>query len=175
MGKIREPELVTPIASVLSSDEKLFKPVREALSKRIGTCIYESSVMPFDHTDYYTTEMGHDLKRCLFAFEDLIDPGKLPALKHWSNLLERKWEVAGKRRANIDVGYISLGKLVLATTKNHGHRLYLGDGIYGEVTLRFVSGHFKPWPWTYPDYASCKYRKICEEIRKLHHKKLRSR
>jgi len=173
MGNIRTPESVTPIASVLTSDEGLFEPVRTALSNRLGPCIYESSVLSFDHTKYYTNEMGQDLKRCIFAFEKLVEPSKLSALKYWSNSLEQDWAVDSKRRVNIDVGYISLGKLVLATTKNHSHRIYLDNGIYGEVTLHFVRGHFEPWPWTYPDYASFKYRKICDEIRELHRQKLR--
>ena len=174
MGKVRTPEPVTPIASVFTPDEGLFEPVRQILSERLGSCIYESLVLPFTHTDYYTAEMGQDLKRRIFVFAELIKPSELSALKHWSNSLEQGWAVSSKRRVNIDVGYISLGKLVLASTKNHSHRLYLGDGIYGEVTLRFARGQFEPWPWTYPDYASCEYRKICDEIRKLHRQKLRS-
>lgn len=175
MGKIKTPELVTPIASVFTSDEKLFEPVKETLSKRLGSCIYESSVLPFNHTDYYTAEMGSGLKRRIFAFEKLVDPSKLPALKLWSNSIEEDWAVGGKRQVNIDVGYVSLGKLVLASTKNHSHRIYLGEGIYGEVTLRFVGGEFQPWPWTYPDYASLQYRKIFAEIRRLHREKLRTK
>ncbi len=175
MGKIRMPEPVTPIASVFTSDEGLFEPVRQTLSERLGSCIYESLVLPFNHTDYYTAEMGQDLKRRIFAFTELIKPSKLPALKHWSNSLEQGWAVSSKRRVNIDVGYISLGKLVLASTKNHSHRLYLGKGIYGEVTLRFARGQFESWPWTYPDYASPEYRKIFDEIRELHRQKLRSK
>jgi hypothetical protein len=175
MGKIKTPEPVTPIASVFTPDEGLFEPVQVTLSKRLGLCIYASSVLPFNHTDYYTTEMSHDLKRRIFAFAELIEPSKLPVLKRWSNSLEQGWAVNSQRRVNIDVGYISLGKLVLASTKNHNHRMYLAGGIYGEVTLRFVRGHFEPWPWTYPDYASPKYRKICDEIRALHRQKLHSR
>jgi len=175
MGKIKTPEQVTPIASVFTSDEKIFESVKDALSERLGSCIYESSILPFNHTDYYTKEMGSDLKRCIFAFDVLIDPGSLPALKLWSNSLEQTWATGDRRKVNIDVGYISLGKLVLASTKNYSHRLYLGDGIYGEVTLHFVKGEFKPWPWTYPDYASQEYRKIFEEIRQLHREKLRSK
>lgn len=113
------------------------------------------------------------LSGAFFAFAKLLDPAELPALKHWSNLLEQTWTVNGQRKVNIDTGYISLGKLVLATTKDHSHRLYLAEGIYGEVTLRFVHGHFEPWPWTYPDYASPNYRKICEKIREIHRQKLR--
>lgn len=172
MGKIKMSEPVTPIASVFTPDEGLFEPVRVTLSKRLGPCIYVSSVLPFNHSDYYSNEMGQDLKRRIFAFAGLIDPGELPALKHWSNSLEQGWAVNNQRRVNIDVGYISLAKLVLASTKNHSHRLYLAEGIYGEVTLRFVRGRFEPWLWTYPDYASPKYCKICDEIRDLHRKKM---
>jgi hypothetical protein len=175
MGKIKTPEPVTPIASVFTSDEKLFESAKEILSKELGPCIYESTVLPFNHTDYYTAEMGSGLKRRIFAFEKLVDPSKLPALKLWSNSIEEDWAVGGKRQVNIDVGYVSLGKLVLASTKNHSHRIYLGEGIYGEVTLRFVGGEYQPWPWTYPDYASLQYRKIFAEIRRLHREKLRTK
>ncbi len=173
MGEIKSPEPVTPIASVFTSDGMLFKPVLQALCEKFGQHIFKSSLLPFNHTDYYITEMGPDLKRCIFAFEKLVDPGQLPALKNWTNSLEKDWVISGKRQVNIDVGYISLGKLVLATTKDHSHRIYLGRGIYGEVTLRFVGGEFKPWPWTYPDYASNQYRKIFQKIRQLHRQKLR--
>ena len=175
MGKIKTPEPVTPIASVFTSDEKLFEAVKETLSQRLEACIYESSVLPFDHTDYYAAEMGSSLKRRIFAFDDLIAPSELSNLKLWSNSMEQAWMIDGKRRVNIDVGYISLGKLVLASTKDHSHRIYLDEGIYAEVTLRFVGGEFQPWPWTYPDYASQEYRKIFGEIRQLHRLKLRSK
>jgi len=174
MGEIRTPELVTPIASVFTSDELLFEAVREALCERLGSCIYSSPVLPFNYTDYYESEMGVGLKRRIFAFLKLLDQGELPALKHWSNQLEQHWLLNGRRRVNVDVGYISLGKLVLASTKDHSHRVYLSNGIYGEVTLRFIRRHFEPWPWTYPDYASPEYCKIFEEIRELHRKKMHS-
>jgi len=174
MGEIRPPEPVTPIASVFTANENLFETVKETLTERLGSCIYSSPVLPFNYTEYYTSEMGVGLKRCIFAFSKLINQGELPALKHWSNILEQQWSLAGQRMVNIDVGYVSLGKLVLASTKDHSHRIYIADGIYGEVTLRFVRGRFEAWPWTYPDYASLEYRKIFEEIRAIHKQKLRS-
>ena len=112
--------------------------------------------------------MGPDLTRIIFAFTKLLDPADLPSLKTWSNQLENAWSKNGSRRVNIDVGYVSLAKLVLASTKDHAHRLYLGQGIYGEVTLYYAGGEFQPWPWTYPDYASLTYRKIFGTIREQH-------
>ncbi|MGI6604016.1 MAG: DUF4416 family protein [Firmicutes bacterium] len=174
MGRIGQPELVTPIASVFTGDETLFMPVHLALAERLGPVVYVSELLPFDTTNYYAPEMGEGLKRRIFAFRNLLDPAELPALKRWTNELEEQYAVQGRRRVNIDSGYVSLAKLVLATTKDNIHRIYLGQGIYAEVTLRYRAGHFEPWPWTYPDYASPPYLKIAEEIRELHRKLLRA-
>ena len=69
------------------------------------------------------------------------------------------------RPVNLDMGYVDGGKLVLATTKDYAHRLYLGAGIYGEVTLRWRAGAFEPWEWTYPDYRSGHYREFFAQVR----------
>lgn len=175
LGQIRAPEKVTPIASVFAADKNMFAMTEAVLTPRLGKCIYRSEPMPFAHTNYYTDEMGPDLKRIVFAFDELVDPKELVALKIWSNSLEETWSQDGCRRVNIDMGYVSLAKLVLATTKDHAHRLYLGQGIYGEVTLHYTGGEFLPWPWTYPDYASASYRQLFGAIRELHRLKLRLR
>ncbi|MGI6128489.1 MAG: DUF4416 family protein [bacterium] len=174
MGQIKTPEKVTPIASVFTGDDNMFTMVESELIGQLGKCIYKSEKLPFVHTVYYTQEMGPDLKRMVFAFDSLKDPAELPAFKVWSNTLETTWSLNERRRVNIDVGYVTLAKLVLATTKDHAHRLYLGQGIYGEVTLHYVNGQFEPWPWTYPDYATSSYRGIFSDIRELHRRKLRT-
>ncbi|NMA54573.1 MAG: DUF4416 family protein [Firmicutes bacterium] len=173
MGQAKAPEQVTPVASVFTADNAMFAVVESTLTDRLGPCIYQSERLPFAHTSYYEDEMGPDLTRIIFAFTKLLDPADLPSLKTWSNQLENAWSKNGSRRVNIDVGYVSLAKLVLASTKDHAHRLYLGQGIYGEVTLYYAGGEFQPWPWTYPDYASLTYRKIFGTIREQHRLKLR--
>jgi hypothetical protein len=130
--------------------------------------------LPFDHTAYYAAEFGEGLKRRFVAFEELVHPGKLAEIKLLTNALEMEWVLEGKRRINIDPGYISHSKLVLATTKNHAHRIYLGQGIYAEVTLHFRDGAFRAWPWTYPDYASSPLIAIFNHIRALYVKQLRT-
>jgi hypothetical protein len=117
------------------------------------------------------------------AFVDLVHPGELAEIKLLTNALEMEWVVGGrarggrsrkgKRRINVDPGYVSHSKLVLATTKNHAHRIYLGQGIYAEVTLHFRDGTFRGWPWTYPDYASPPLIAIFNQIRALYVKQLR--
>jgi hypothetical protein len=81
--------------------------------------------------------------------------------------------LGSRRRINLDPGYVDLSKLVLATTKNHQHRLYLGQGVYGEVTLRFTRKSFRPWEWTYPDYRSEHYVQFFNEVRNTYLEQLR--
>jgi len=54
---------------------------------------------------------------------------------------------------------------VLATTKDHAHRIYLSDGIYGEVTLRWRKHQWEAWPWTYPDYDAPTYHAFFSTVR----------
>ena len=173
MGKIKEPLLVKLIASVFTAGGELLDEARIRLSQEFGPIDYESEILPFDHTTYYVAEFGENLKRRFVAFEKLVHPGRLVEIKLLTNALEMEWAVEGKRRINIDPGYVSHSKLVLATTKNHAHRIYLGQGIYAEVTLHFRDGAFRAWPWTYPDYASPPLIAIFNHIRGLYVKQLR--
>lgn len=165
MGTAREPAPVKLIASLLTGELALLAEVKMALVQVYGPIDFESEPLPFDHTDYYAPEFGPGLQRQIVTFERLVDPGDLPAIKCKTNDLEWSLAADDKRPVNIDPGYVSLGKMVLASTKNHAHRLYLGQGIYGEGTLTYQQGRFRPWPWTYPDYASDSYCALFEEIR----------
>ena len=175
MGSIKQPRPVKLIASLFAGDETLLAVARGALVKHFGSMDYESDVFPFDHTTYYAPEFGEGLVRQVVAFRDLISPGSLARIKRTTNELEMTWTVDGGRRVNIDPGYVSLSKLVLATTKNYSHRICLGQGIYAEVTLRYRQGAFHPWEWTYPDYASSAYLELFAEIRGIYVEQLRTR
>jgi hypothetical protein len=175
MGKVRQPEPVKLIASLLAGKLALLDDVKTALSHIYGPVDFESDPLPFDHTEYYAPEFGPGLQRRIVAFEQLICPSDLPAVKHQTNELERALAAGERRSANIDPGYVSLGKLVLASSKDHAHRLYLGHGIYGEVTLTFQRGRFRPWPWTYPDYGSESYCSIFGEVRERYKAQLTER
>ena len=173
MGTAHEPLPVKLIASLLTGDPGLLPRAREALVGPYGPIEWESDLLPFDHTDYYAAEFGPDLQRQIVTFERLVDPVQLPEIKLETNRLEREMAGGEQRRINIDPGYVSLGKLVLASTKDHAHRLYLGQGVYGEVTLTFQRSSFRPWPWTYPDYASSQYCMLFDEIRSCYKQDLR--
>jgi hypothetical protein len=173
MGSARTPQPVKLIASLLAGDPALLAEARDRLAAVYGPIDFESEPLPFDHTDYYAPEHGPNLARIFVTFERLVDPGDLPAIKLRTNDIESTLAVDGKRRVNIDPGYVSLSKLVLASTKNHGHRLYLGLGIYGEGTLVYREGGFRPWPWTYPDYGSEGYCHLFNGVRARYRLQLR--
>ena len=175
MGTAREADPVKLIASLFSGDLSLLAATRVALVRLFGPTDFESDLLTFDHTDYYTPEFGPGLQRQILAFEQLVSPAALPAIKHQTNELERSLAEGEERRVNIDPGYVSLGKMVLASTKDHAHRLYLGQGIYAEITLTFQRGRFRPWPWTYPDYASDYYCAMFDRIREGYKDQLRRR
>lgn len=109
------------------------------------------------------------MQRKFLSFESLISPQRLAEIKSLTNELEVRFQrQESERGINIDPGYVEAGKLVLATIKNQQHRIYLGKGIYGEVTLRFRKGRFEPWEWTYPDYRSAPYLKFFNRVREIY-------
>ncbi len=135
------------------------------LSSLFGDIDMISAWMPFDYTSYYESEMGTPLYRRVLAFDNLIQQNDLAAIKLATNHIERKFSNNGKRRVNIDPGYMLHERFVLASGKNFSHRIYLGDGIYADLTLLYAKGQFQKLPWTYPDYADRPMLKILEQVR----------
>lgn len=162
MGRPRPPQLVKLFAGLLSGDLDLLRRARQLLVRRFGPVDVEGVTWPFDLTDYYEAEMGPGLQRTFIGFERLIRPDELAAIKRAANLIEE--EIGTQcllpeipRPVNIDPGYIDLNKLVLASTKDSGHRVYIGERIYAEITLLYARGGWQPLPWTYPDFAAERY------------------
>lgn len=141
------------------------------MERKFGHISSRSELFDFTHTDYYTEEMGPNLKKIFYVFERPIPLQKLVDVKIYTNRLEAKFSKREKgimrRQVNLDPGYLSLNKVVLASTKDYSHRLYLGKGIYGEVTLFFKNKTFTPFPWTYPDYQTPGYIKFFNSVRKI--------
>ncbi|MHC5033551.1 MAG: DUF4416 family protein [Planctomycetota bacterium] len=176
MGEVGRPRPVNLICAVLAGREQWFDEARGRLERVLGPIDAESDTWPFDATDYYADEMGEGLLRRIYSFRELVSPDNLTAVKHTTNRLEkelaRALPDAPERPVNLDPGYVSLSKLVLATTKNHAHRVWVGGGIYAESTLRWRDGAFEPWEWTYPDYRSEGYRTFFAQVRSLYKEKL---
>jgi len=153
MSAPQQPEAVKLLASLFSGDDGLLGEAVQSLSERYGRADFISAPTPFSYTDYYIKEFGGSLIRRFVAFERLIRPESLPDVKIWTNALEKRLSAEGRRRVNIDPGYLAMAHLILATGKGYGHRPYLRDGIYADLTLIYREKSFHSLPWTYPDYA----------------------
>jgi hypothetical protein len=140
-------------------------PLVSELEGRLGSADFVGPELGFDWTDYYGPEMGTPLRRGFYSFGRLVDPAELADLKLWTNGIEERSSVDGKRRVNLDPGLLSLGRFTLATTKDRSHRIPLGRGIYAELTLIFERGEWRPLPWTYADWRSPEYRALLTELR----------
>lgn len=156
------------VAGMLAPGEKLFKEAGAALEKEYGPVDYVSESIPFVFTNYYEKEIGPGLIRRFVSFKRHIEQSALPGIKCCTMRIEKFFSTPAGRRINIDPGYVTGAKLVLATTKDYDHRIYLSSGIFAEVTLRFRDGSFRPWEWTYPDYRSDAYIEIFNRIRSIY-------
>jgi hypothetical protein len=169
VGAVQRPAPVKLFCALLLARSVSQGEVEEVLQHYFGTIVLRSQPFPFTQTAYYTREMGADLLRLYIAFEPLIPMAELAAIKHTTNTLEATWAMPpGQRRVNLDPGYLDLAKVVLATTKDHAHRLYIGAGIFAEVTLRYRHRAFHPWEWTYPDYRLPTTRSFFDQLRALY-------
>jgi hypothetical protein len=154
MGVIAEPKQVKLFCGIISSDEEIKQKSFEILEKKFGKIDLISGEMSFDFSNYYNPEMGADLKRFWVSFEKLISAADLADIKVFTNSVEDSFTVNNKRRINIDPGYITPANIILATTKDYSHRIYLSKGIYGEVTTIYKKNGYIKLPWSYPDYLS---------------------
>ncbi|MCS7151804.1 MAG: DUF4416 family protein [Endomicrobia bacterium] len=117
----------------------------------------QSELIKFDFTDYYNDEMGEEILRYWVSFRPtIVQPRQIYKVKYLTNELEQKFfcDNNGRRKVNLDPGYIEGSKLILFSTKNYSHRIYLGEGIFAEVTLIYKHRKFEILPWTYPDYKT---------------------
>jgi hypothetical protein len=156
MGEISEPASVMLLIAVVSRHGAALDWARDRLIRQHGAVALSSNAFDFTETDYYAATMGSALKKQFLAFERLIDPAALAEIKRQTNAWEAEYAALGKheepRPLNLDPGYITPAKLVLASTKDHAHRIYLQGGIYAEVTLSYRQRRWQPFEWTYPDY-----------------------
>jgi len=167
MGEPKEPEKAILFCGLLYHDENAFQKAIEKLEKLFGAFLFISMPISWSHTEYYREELGWPIYRRFILFDRIIDPSEIVDIKLATNNIEKVLSSNEKRTINIDPGYLTLSKLVLATTKNYTHRIYLGKGIYAEVTLYYIKGNFVEHRFTYRDYKSSQYKEIFTIMRDL--------
>ena len=170
MGEIQTQRPVLLIAAVSSRyDAAIDDWTTATASKPWGQVVLQTELFDFVQTKFYEKSMGTDIKKRLFAFEQLIDPANLPDYKLLSNQWEQQFtsehDYPEERPLNIDPGYLTEAKLVLATTKDRDHRIYLRDGIFAEITLYFRKGVWEQSRWTYADYQLAEYHAFFDQCR----------
>jgi len=153
MSKPQEPKPAKLVIGLFMKDRTLLETLAAELGSKFGSLDMVSPWMPFDYTSYYEQEMGSPLYRRLLTFKSLIEQLDLASVKLATNRLEDQYTHNGRRRVNIDPGYLSYERFVLASGKNFIHRIYIGQKIYADLTLIYQQGAYQKLPWTYPDYS----------------------
>jgi hypothetical protein len=165
LGEISRPLSVKYFAAVMFRTDFPIEPLLSRLDAQFGVREAVYGPIEFSWSEYYASEMGDNLKKMYICYETLADRDILPSVKIFTNAIEDEYSVDKKRVVNIDPGYIARDKVVLATTKDFYHRLYLHDGIFGEVTLHYKRGQYRFFSWTYPDYRQKEVYALFEKAR----------
>jgi len=160
------------IAAVLYRREEALAEALEQAVALFSTIDYRGEFFPFRESDYYVPEMGPGLQRGLIAFEKLVHPGFLAPAKRLTRDLENRLAIDGKRQVNIDIGYLDLFKVVLASFKGRTNKIYLSDGVWAAMVLYFEKGGFHPFLWSFPDFKSGIYDPSLQTIRSTYKSQL---
>jgi hypothetical protein len=173
MGKLEEPLPARLVCGILYREEPHFEMILGELASEFGPSDFRSDPILFEYTNYYFSEMGRPLYRRFVSFERLMDCSQLSRVKVFTNSLEDRHAVEGKRILNVDPGYLTAASYVLATSKNYAHRIYLGNGVFAQQELLFHKKRIQTLDWTYPDYRTFEYQEIFRRIHAMYMKQLK--
>ncbi len=180
MGSARGHPPVKLLMALLTRDLQVMDEVERRLAREYGPVEDRSEVFLWTFPGPFRKEMGEDLKKRVLTFENLLPIEEFPKVKLFTNDLE--WEYQehldkgrSRRIINLDPGYLTLSKVLLATTKNYAQNVYLSDGVYGELLLRYHQGTLRNLPWTYADYRSHLVHSFFMAARAKYHTQLKSR
>jgi hypothetical protein len=173
MAEVRPPQPVALIMGVILADTALLPELETELTRRLGKIDARSEIYDFEITDYYRDEMGEGLKRVFYAFRDLVSPESIADIKLAAIDIEQAFGQAGRRRVNLDPGYLDHYKLVLVSAKFQGQKICVGKGVYADPTLYYDKG-WKPYAWGFPDFKSGKYDDFLTQVRTRYKDRIRS-
>jgi hypothetical protein len=166
MSQPQPPHLAKLVIGLFMPQQELISLVAADLTALFGAIDMVSPWFDFTYTHYYAPEMGTPLFRRVLVFKELIRQRDLADIKQQTNYVEHRYGCDDRRSVNIDPGYLLRERFVLATGKNFSHRIYIGKGIYADLTLIYRNGIFEPLAWTYPDYAGQPMRDYLEQVRR---------
>ncbi len=176
MGLIRSDDAVALVVAAFSRNVSALEWASKELIRIFGPTALVSPLFDFHQTRYYESSMGKELRKQFLVLHQLVSADGLGDIKRRTNEMEAELARSGNypevRPLNLDPGILTLGKFMLATTKDQSHRIYLNDGIFAEVTLRFHAGTYEPWPWTYADYREPDVISFLNDAREWYRKRL---
>lgn len=180
MGIVKIAPHIVPyaklIAALMSSDLTLMEEVEQQLATKFGDYDLKSKVFSFDDfSHYYAPEMGEGLQKRFVSFAAMIRLEELAKVKNFTNDLEQQYVIGGKRQINVDPGYLTHAQMVLATTKDYSHRIYLGQGIHAELTYIISKKTFRSLEWTYPDYRKAWAIEFFGKVRQKYLRQMREK
>lgn len=167
MFETHPPDPVKLFVAILWSDVEARQQAVETMTTVWGAIDFTGPDHPFDATHYYDAEMGDALRRRIVSFEQLVSPEILPEAKLRCNQIELDLSNQRRRRVNLDVGYLDHSKLVLASGKAAGQKIYLSQGVYADLVGRYRAGKYRPFEWTFPDFRDGRYDQELAAIRQL--------
>ena len=173
MAQTEQPLPVKYFVAVLFRDEEYVSQAKEELTARWGKMDFAGPDHPFDITDYYEPEMGTPLNRRLISFEQLYSPTLIVDMKLECNNIETALAVGNRRRVNLDAGYLDHNKIILASAKEAGQKVYIDKGIYADLSGRYKAGKYRPFEWSFPDFKDGRYDEELLFIRKLYRRQLK--
>ena len=155
------------MVSVLYGSRRDLEAAAERLSGLFGPVSERSEGFPFDMSDYYRPEMGDGLRRVWLAFEQPVPPDGLADWKLECASIEEDMTEDGRRRANLDPGYLDFGKLVLASFKEAPDKIYMGRGVWAHTCLRYGHGRFTAPDHSFPDFRDGRFDAFMRRARRL--------
>lgn len=169
------PEPALRICSCLAPTALSREEVDRRLTQLYGPVALKSPPFAFDVTDYYAPEMGEGLQRVWLCFERLFGPETLPRYRRETGRIEAELGVGGRRRFNLDPGYLDHGKLVLASLKPAPDKIYMGHGVWAHTCLRYGAGRWAAPDHSFPDFQDGRFDGFFSEARRLYLRLLRER
>jgi len=168
MAQCNNPVPVKYFIAILYHEENAFLSAIQMIKSVFGEIDFEGEDHLFDVTDYYEPEMGKPLYRRIVSLEDLNSPQEIVSIKLKCNEIENVSTVNSKRIINCDAGYLDHNKILLASAKDAGQKVYLDKGIYADLAARYKSGSYQPFEWSFPDFKDGRYDKEFLHIRRMY-------
>lgn len=171
------PQTIDPVKLFVAALWSRLDSIQDATKQLVshwGEVDFTGADYPFDMTDYYEPEMGKDLKRRLLSFHKLVPPDSLSSAKHICNGIEARISGEKGRLVNLDIGYLDHNKIVLASFKGAGQKIYLSEGVWADMVARYREGRYVPFEWTFPDFRDGRYNGELIQIRQIYRKQLRN-